>query len=475
MKTLIVFLIFLTISQHGVFSQQKKIKAYFSEKQFYAPEIGNYIELQLQFDGSTLNYNNKENGLIGEIAIIMKITKSDSIIASDAYRMQTPFMKDSIVEDFYEIKRFALKPGKYNFSLYMKDNLSKEDGFTFEKEIEILDLSKNIKTSDIVVAETASKGDGNSIFFKSGYDIIPRLSNYYPEELNFIPVYFEIYNTFILNSDVFGVKQKIIRKEDLSEVKELSQSYRFNTDTIIPFFKTINIENLNTGKYIINYSIISKDMIEVASNNYEFERVKDIEFSFTPDKIILNPAFQESISNDSILFYIASLIPISKPAESKNIFDILDNKDKEAARKYIQSYWLITSGTKSFEAWMKYKKQVDFIQKFYKTNVMAGFETDRGRVYLQYGPPSNIIQRDNTSNEYPYEIWQYNKISKYSNRQFIFYNPDMINNNYKLLHSDMIGEVKTNNWQYVLMGRSSNNGTITDPNILNSTIPSQNR
>ena len=85
-------------------------------------------------------------------------------------------------------------------------------------------------------------------------------------------------------------------------------------------------------------------------------------------------------------------------------------------------------------------------------------------MYLQYGAPTQVIQKDVSSNEYPYEIWQYNKIGKFSNKRFIFYNPDLVNNGYRLLHSDMIGELKNASWQLVLNKRNSVNGTIDDPN-----------
>ena len=103
-------------------------------------------------------------------------------------------------------------------------------------------------------------------------------------------------------------------------------------------------------------------------------------------------------------------------------------------------------------------------QKLYKTNIMKGYETDRGRVYLQYGPPSAIAIRETSPSEYPYEVWQYDKIKTFSNKRFIFYNPDLVNNNYRLLHSDMIGELKNFRWQSILTKRNSPNRDIDDPN-----------
>ena len=68
---------------------------------------------------------------------------------------------------------------------------------------------------------------------------------------------------------------------------------------------------------------------------------------------------------------------------------------------------------------------------------------------------------------YKYEIWVYDKIGVFSNKRFVFYNPDLVNNAYRLLHSDMLGELKNPAWQQILVKRNTNDGTVDDPNKFN--------
>lgn len=462
LKYILFISLFIT---SNLFSQNRKLKAYLDEKQYYAPEIGNYIEIQLQFVGYSLNYKeNSSKNLQAEIGVIMKITQNDSLIANDGYRLQSPEMKDSVIEDFYDLKRFALKPGNYIFTIELQDLISNDQSLIAKKELIIEDLSNRVTISDIEIAESATKGDEGSVFYKSGYNIVPRLSNYFPKELSFLPVYIEIYNTNTLNQDAFGLKQKIINTFTDEEQLSYTHITKLSPAEVVPFARSIDIQNLPTGKYILNYSIISKDMVEICTKSYEFERTNDDEINFDPDNIVLNPAFQESIHKDSVMFYLASLIPISNPAEIKNLLTIFKSKNEENARKIIQGFWAKSASTNPYESWIRYKTQVDFIESIYRNNFQAGYETDRGRVYLQYGPPTSTIQRETTPNEYPYEIWQYNKIGRFSNKRFIFYNPDLVSTSYRLLHSDMIGEVKNNGWQQVLQSRNSPHGTVDDPN-----------
>ena len=148
----------------------------------------------------------------------------------------------------------------------------------------------------------------------------------------------------------------------------------------------------------------------------------------------------------------------------KNIIKIAKTKDNQVARKYIQLYWAKTAPHNTYDEWMKYKQQVQAVERLYANNFQEGFETDRGRVYLQYGSPTEIITQEFSSSEYPYEIWRYNKIGKFSNKRFVFYNPDLVNRAYRLLHSNMIGELKNPAWQSDLVRRNTMKGNIDDPN-----------
>ena len=201
-------------------------------------------------------------------------------------------------------------------------------------------------------------------------------------------------------------------------------------------------------------------MRELCFQSYEFERSNSIEISTYTGDIVLDPSFQNSMSNDSVGFYLESLIPISKGVEVKNIIDIANRRSVEDARKYLQLYWSKTAPKTTYDTWIKYKQQVDFVEKLYATTIQPGYETDRGRVYLQYGAPSDVIRKEYSATEYPYEIWNYNKIGAFSNKRFVFYNPSMVNNSYRLLHSDMVGELKNLNWP----AEVSKSGTINNPN-----------
>jgi GWxTD domain-containing protein len=330
--------------------------------------------------------------------------------------------------------------------------------------ISIEDFSAKTKISDVLVAEYAYPSDQQTNFDKSGYHIIPMLSSFYGTDSKTLPVYLELYGTEKITDSTFLLSHRIINMKDASEMSGFTRTSTLHKSSVVPVFETINIEELNSGNYQIEYRLNTNSNEILSIQTYDFERSNENNYMFTMENMMLDPSFQSSITSDSVLYFLESLIPISKPAEIKNIIETLKSKNIDEARKHIQGYWAVSTPTNPYESWLKYKAQVIFVQKIYGNNFQEGFETDRGRVYLKYGAPNQVNARESSPTEYPYEIWTYNKIGVYSNKRFVFYNPDLVNNAYRLLHSDMIGELKNPAWPQILAQRNTYNGNVDNPN-----------
>ncbi len=464
-SALILFIVSISLLTNTSFGQ---LKAYLDTKQFYTNEIGNYAEVYLQFVARSVKYEGKLGGLQGKIAVRIQVSQRDSVHFSDVYILESPLMKDSIIEDFYDVIRFALPSGKNKLKIELTDILNPNSkAIVSESELASKNFSNQVSFSDIEIAEFAKKTDESSNFTKSGYYILPRLSNFYPNQLSNLPVYFEIYNSSLLPDSQFVLKQEIIQEGSIDGLIEFEEFSKHKVSAIVPIIRGIDIANLPTGKYELVFSILDKTKQVRSRQTYSFERSNDVELNVSMDNIVLDPAFQQSISDDSVSFYLESLLPISRQAEILNIISTLKLKDVAQARKHIQGYWIKTNATKPYDAWISYKQQVQYVQRLYSNNFQDGYETDRGRVYLKYGSPTTVIQKETSPSEYPYEIWQYNKIGMFSNKRFIFYNPDLVNNTYRLLHSDMIGETKNQGWQAILSKRNTVNGSVDNPNQFN--------
>jgi hypothetical protein len=91
-------------------------------------------------------------------------------------------------------------------------------------------------------------------------------------------------------------------------------------------------------------------------------------------------------------------------------------------------------------------------------------------VYLKYGAPNTMMDRFNEMGTLPYTIWHYYRAGKYTNRRFVFYQPDLANTCMQLLHSEVPGEIQNPQWNNILHQRNvAMPGVQTqDPNTLES-------
>ncbi len=462
-KPLLVILTLLLLVSNS-FGQKNQLKAFIDYKSYYSPEQGPYIDLQFQFVAYTIKFAPVDSVLQAKIAVSTIVTSQPSgdTVYTNAFALESPRMRDSIVEDFFDNIRIPLQPGNYIAHVSLTDLNGKDKSLDGQIEMTISEKYSKVSTSDILIAEVASPSSNmESPFQKSGYEILPRISNFYSQVMTNIPYYVELYNTNQIQDSSFGLRQQIVSTQTNQIMPGFSRFTKIKASPVVPILRNIDISKLPSGSYHLTLEIIDRNSKTIGeAADYFFERINDIEVAENTDEIILDPSFQASLTDDSLDYYLASLIPIARPAEVKSIMKTLKAKSPDLNRKHIQQFWVQTSGANAASQWLTYKQNVQLVQKNYGNNFQDGFETDRGRVFLQYGQPNTIIVRETSPSEYPYEIWHYYKIKTFSNKRFVFYNPDLVNNAYRLLHSDMVGEQQNYKWQEMLVKRNSSNSSV---------------
>ena len=117
--------------------------------------------------------------------------------------------------------------------------------------------------------------------------------------------------------------------------------------------------------------------------------------------------------------------------------------------------------------WAEYYKSVQEVMVLFKCGKQKGYYSERGRVYLQYGKPSQRSIQNAEENTFPYEIWQYYTLNdkatnhNFTNRKFVFVNRNIGDDCHILIHSDMRGELNNDRWQFEVTRR--NNNGIANP------------
>ena len=234
---------------------------------------------------------------------------------------------------------------------------------------------------------------------------------------------------------------------------------RIEASTVTPIIGFLPINELPSGFYDLNFTVVNKNSDTIYQDISYFERRSNIPKKSVIDmeNLTIDNAFASSYDSDSIKYFIQSLMPISPRYEYESIRKMLKTDDTTMMEKYFYAFWVTTAPEGPTKAWLDYKGKVYLAEQSFGTQIKYGFETDRGRIFLQYGPPNDIIDRPSEMGTLPYQIWRYYRIGQRSNVKFIFYNPDLVTNDYPLLHSDFQGEIQNYRWQSILQDQTPEN------------------
>ena len=285
---------------------------------------------------------------------------------------------------------FELFPGRYKLKLDLTD-YDTQKSLHREKEINIegFDLEK-ISISEILFADKVLFDS-----LKNIQEIRPNLNRYFLDPKSYFWAYFEIYPTTAPSNLKFtytiidALDQAVIRNE-----QQITPGKK-----IMPYLLDLSKDIKTPGRYTLIVQIEGKN--EKASTRAKFSaNWSNFEFS----RLNINTA-------------IETLKEFISDKEYKNLEQAADST-KEF---WFTSFWKDrdpTPDTKENELQEEFYQRVDFSNNQFTVNALdkEGWKTDRGNIYIKYGPPTDVERHMDQLNLPPYEIWYYEK----SDRRFFF-------------------------------------------------------
>lgn len=457
-KILIILLLVSSIVE------AKSLQALFSHGRFYSTKDGSFVETYLSVSGHSVNYIKTASGQYqATITVNIRVNNADGKqFYNETYNLNSPQIKDtgSIAFNFIDQQRIPLPNGIYTIALTIADKNGNGKSFSSTDQVNI-DFKPNlINISDIVLLDNYSKTDTENVFTKNGYELVPFVDNFYPKTINTLKFYAEVYNTSLVLGD--GTPFLLSYHLENYETKQVLDNYsvmkkQLSTPVAV-ILSEFNINELPSGNYKLVVELRDKSNQLLSFNETYLQRSKNLATIGQQkiENVNIENTFVSKISNkDSITEYVACLRPICNASESIWQENQLKLADTKIMQQYFYDFWIRKDAVSPEKAWLEYKKQVEIAQLNFGDRFTKGYMTDRGRVFLQYGPPNSIDHNEREPDAYPYEIWHYYKIESQSNRKFIFYNTSLVGNDYKLLHSDMNGELHNSNWNMDLYKRNS--------------------
>ncbi len=137
--------------------------------------------------------------------------------------------------------------------------------------------------------------------------------------------------------------------------------------------------------------------------------------------------------------------------------------------QFLFAFWANRQPNHPEAAYKQYMEVARAVDNLYSSGFGHGFETDRGYTFMKYGKPSDIVSVEDEPSAPPYEIWIYYDFPQttQSNVKFLFYNPTLVGDDYRLLHSTARGEIQNPQWELELYRDAPND--ISGSNFVDAT------
>ena len=411
----------------------------------------NFIEFNIYIIGQSVKWNQvdtTDSQANVEVSILFK--QGGKIVQFDKYAIKSPKALDPI--NFVDVKRYGLKNGVYDIEVQFKD-LNKAGNESVYRSNIIVDFDNiNLRQSDIQLlsfyeADSLNQREGskNGIFMEA----LP--FSFYDRNFTNLIFYNEMYNTDQNIPEDFLVTYSVVRVTGGQNEKPAIVTHRRKKPAaLITNLLSFDITQLESGNYLFIVTIRNKNNDLISEKQTFFQRSNP---SFNRLDTISTEAIKEEFvtkMEEKDLRYSIRAIMMLIPDEDVAIMnEMLKSKNLETQRLYLFKYWAKKSAMLPEQAHDEYMMTARSVDRIYGNGMGFGFDTDRGRLFMKYGRPTDVITVENEIDAPPYEIWVYDKIEKnqQTNVKFIFYNPLLVANGYRLLHSTCRGEIQNPRWK----------------------------
>ena len=449
MKSLILFFaVFFPIVINA-----QTFKVDFDYSRFFFNDSSNYLEIYYSFYQPQLKQVETDNELKikGILNINIRNTVTSDILVNKNYRFEN-IIADSLSENnqksFTGNIAYVLPYGEYTCTLTGMDgnDMNKLDSVSFPVSVSALPMDR-FSISDLEIASLIKHSDQNkSMFYKNTYEIVPNPSGIFGQEIPVLYFYSEIYN---LDKNVGS---KALRVDHL--LLNSTNKTVYNKSELFPRTSNsavdvgaINISKMPSGAYtLVNVGTDSAKNITIFSS-------KKI-FIYNPSIIDTTPLV--SVDNSVLTSEFASMSEeeLNQAFSESNYLATKQERDQwqglsneQAKKQFLFDFWQVrdlTPGTPLNEYKREYFDRVKEANKRYSNIQQRGWKTDRGRVLLLYGEPSEIERYPNQVDTKPYEIWHYNDLE--GGVVFVF--ADLTGfSDYTLINSTKRGELSDPDWQ----------------------------
>jgi GWxTD domain-containing protein len=292
---------------------------------------------------------------------------------------------------------FNLKPGKYRVNTSITDKFSKQ---VHEKNrvITVLDFGEfDFSLSGILLLSSIEEREGK-------FHITPHISDNVGNLTSGFFAFFESYRTRIELDSVDYMWEIIDIKNEIIAFSNRIRRAATNTKNQ-NFINVPRVDEMTTGSYILRITAMQPD----TTNDIKQSSI----LAITQRSI----NFVRTVGGSVLADLNVAIRQLRYVAYSSDIDFINEGTTIGEKQKRFEAFWKKldpSPGTDRNEAFEEFYARVDYANRAFKS-FQDGWLTDKGMVYIIFGPPYNTDRQKNFNDGRIYERWSY-----LNNREFVF-------------------------------------------------------
>ena len=375
-----------------------------------------------------------------ELTLIAKL--KDSTIYGDRWLVPhsiTDTAKPRLGMNLVGVYSLPLGKGDYRLILIGRDRYALPRKDSLQLRLPVVPPPANRLTlSDIEFAVSIKAAAKQGPFYKNTLEVIPNVGGLFTEQQTCF-FYLEAYN-LLLSEDRSDLTMRMAVSDAVGKELFSHDRLRKRVGESMVLVDQFPSASFKSGTYTLTVALLDTSKQILAQSSRKF--------------FVYNP----TLGVDTMLVSGRSSLPLAVYASmeepeldrefkyakyettdtERKMYDQL--KGVDAKRKFLTEMWSRRSPGEREQ----YLVRVEYVNTTYKSMMREGYRSDRGRVYIMYGPPDDIERHPNESDMKPYEIWTFNNIQ--GGVEFDFVQRSQ-GGDFELVNSTHRNELHDDNWR----------------------------
>lgn len=430
----------------------------YSTTVFALDDTSSLVELDYQYSDRGLIYKRVDGRTIGQLMVSFVVRDSTGIVILDNAWITTSAEPDKGDEDhaLLGVKLFGLRPGTHRAQIAYEDVNAPEHRDSAEFTLTVRKFGPRLALSDVqVISEITPSEETSNRFYKNGYIIYPNVLSAIEPPFLLLNTYLEIYNAHLAPTSQYEIIYALADSVGTPFFQKEEKRDRPTAPAVIDVHSLV-LDELPSGSYYLLVKVFSglrgtaSDSATVVRPFTILNPDKDAQLaasggastSTTSGATEIDPLYA-GLNEPELETEFALLKHISIERE-REIWKGLTGKDAKA--RFLTEFWSRRDPNPSTplnEFREEYQRRIEGANALYREPLVEhGYQSDRGRVMLQYGKPDQVDRHYYDKNRRPFEIWTFSK----DNLTFVFVDRSGMGR-FVLVHSDAPGEVRQENWE----------------------------